>query len=234
MRRELTSPPTTEVPTGFAGWPSTRNLAPVNGIRFRHLRGWLALWTLCLIVGCSGKPETVMPAKSTGGSASTPDTAMVRSNPPASAPGKATEDDGPVYHLSHAQPKLKTTHLRIGANEMDAEVCRTITEISTGLMFRPGIGPDDGMIFLFNGPHQPAFYMKNVNFDIDVAYIDPEGVILEIVRLKAQDRTPVAAKSDRVQFVLEAAPEYFAKRNLGPGTLIMTDRGSLKGLLLGR
>ena len=206
----------------------------MKGNRRRHLCTWLALWSLCLIAGCSGKPENGLPAKSTGGSASTPDSATVRSHPPGSAPGKATEDEGPVYHLSHAQPKLKTTHLRIGATEMDAEICRTITEISTGLMFRPGIGPEEGMIFLFNGPHQPAFYMKNVSFDIDVAYIDPEGVILEIVRLKAQDRTPVAAKSDQVQFVLEAAPEYFTKHNLGPGTLIMTDRGSLKGLLLGR
>ncbi len=230
----MTDAPISEVPTGFAGRPSTRNLSPVNGIRFRQLRGGLALWTLCLIAGCGGKPERVTPAGSTGGSVSPPDTARVRSNPPASAPGKAHEDEGPVYHLSYAQPKLKTTHLRIGANEMDAEICRTLTEISTGLMFRTGIGPDEGMIFLFNGPHQPAFYMKNVSFDIGVAYIDPEGVILEIVRLKAQDRTPVAAKSDQVQFVLEAAPEYFAKRNLGPGTLIMTDRGSLKDLLLGR
>ena len=90
------------------------------------------------------------------------------------------------------------------------------------------------MLFLFGAPHQPAFYMKNVSFDIDVAYINPEGVILEIVRLKAQDRTPVPAKSDQVQFVLETATDYFTKHNLGPGSLVMTTRGSLKETFLGR
>ena len=84
------------------------------------------------------------------------------------------------------------------------------------------------MLFVFGAPYQPAFYMKNVPFDIDVAYIDSDGVITEIVRLKAQDRTPVAAKSDRVQFVLEAAPDYFTRHGLGVGTLVVSDRGALK------
>lgn len=143
-------------------------------------------------------------------------------------------DEGPVLHLAYAQPKLSTVRLRLGAHEMDAEVCRTMTQIATGLMFRPGIGPDDGMLFLFARPHQTAFYMKNVRFDIDAAYIGPDGVILEIVRLKAQDRTPVPAKSDQVQFVLETAPGYFERQNLGPGTLVMTAQGPLQRLLAGQ
>lgn len=101
-------------------------------------------------------------------------------------------------------------------------------------MFRQGIGPEEGMLFLFAQPHRPAFYMKNVSFDIDVAYIGPDGVITEIVRLKAQDRTSVPSKSDQVQFVLEVAPDYFTKHNLGPGTLVMTTQGSLKETFIGR
>lgn len=143
-------------------------------------------------------------------------------------------DEGPVLHLAYAQPKLSTVRLRLGAHEMDAEVCRTMTQIATGLMFRPGIGPDDGMLFLFARPHQTAFYMKNVRFDIDAAYIGPDGVILEIVRLKAQDRTPVPAKSDQVQFVLETAPGYFERQKLGPGTLVMTAQGPLQRLIAGQ
>ena len=182
-------------------------------------------------VGCGSKPASA--------TTSSPAEAAAAASPKATNPPVATyrepiADDGPVLHLSYAQPKLPTVRLRIGANEMDAEVCRTIPQVATGLMFRPGIGPEDGMLFLFNRPHQTAFYMKNVDFDIDAAYIGPDGVILEIVRLKAQDRTSVPAKTDQVQFVLETAPDYFSKRNLGPGTLIMTDRGPLKVLLVGQ
>ena len=182
--------------------------------------GWVTFGlTLTLLSGC-GSDVNGVPAHA----GTNPPSAQLGNSPS----GNTNKDVGPVYHLDHAQPKLPTVRLRLGAYELDAEVCQEITQIATGLMFRPGIGPEEGMLFVFNGPYQPAFYMKNVGFDIDVAYIDTEGVITEVVRLKAQDRTPVSAKSDRVQFVLEAAPDYFTKHGLGAGTLIVSARGTLK------
>ena len=187
-------------------------------VRSAGLTAALALG-LVLITGC-GRELKNPPGNPPAAPAATSSVVAARATP--------ASDEGPVYHLDHAQPKLATLRLRLGAHELDAEVCTTITQIATGLMFRPGIGPEEGMLFVFSGPHQPAFYMKNVSFDIDVAYIDTEGVITEVVRLKAQDRTPVPAKSDRVQYVLEAAPDYFTKHGLGVGTLILSDRGTLK------
>jgi uncharacterized protein len=190
--------------------------------------------TLVFAVGCGGEPGATNPTAASNPGAPNRVTVSSNSQTTAAAPRETPGDEGPVLHLPYAQPKLPTTRLRIGAFEMEAEVCRTQTQIATGLMFRNGIGPDEGMLFLFSRPHQPAFYMKNVSFDIDVAYIGPDGVINEIVRLKAMDRTAVPSKSDHVQFVLEAAPDYFSKRNLGPGTLVMTAKGGLKETFLGR
>lgn len=205
----------------------------MNGFWICRPLRWAALISLVLAAGCGGDPGANSSGK--GPAPVTPGTNLPAAHAAPTAPAKTeSADDGPVYHLSQAQPKLPTVRLRLGAHEMDAEVCRTIPQIATGLMYRPGIGPEEGMLFLFAQPHQPAFYMKNVGFDIDVAYIGPDGVILEIVRLKAQDVTPVPSKSDQVQFVLETAPDYFPKHQLGPGTLIMTTRGGLKETFLGR
>lgn len=144
-------------------------------------------------------------------------------------PRRAEESGGnPTYHLNQAQPKLPAIRLWVGTKSIAAEVCRSITEISTGLMFRPGIGPDEGMLFLFARPHQASFYMKNVGFDIAAAYMDSEGVIQEIVQLKAQDITPVPAKTPNVQFVLETDPGWFQRNGIGPGMSIGTDNGTLK------
>ena len=183
---------------------------------------------VAVVYGCGGPPAASSPVAA---SASASGTVTNRSVAPLDT---TPADSAPALHLAYAQPKLPTVKLRLGAHELDAELCRTITQIATGLMFRTGIGPEDGMLFVFAQPHQPAFYMKNVPFDIDVAYLDDEGVITEIVRLKAQDRTPVPAKSDRVQFVLETAPDYFPKHGLAPGTVVVTDRGPLKATLVGR
>ena len=141
-----------------------------------------------LAVGGCRQAENPAPAKS----------ASISTQPP---PGQ--------YHLDHAQPRLATTRIWIGTHAMDPEVCTGVTEVSTGLMFRPGIGPNEGMLFVFARPHQAAFYMKNVGFDIAAAYIDAEGVIQEIVKLQARNTNSVMAKSDNIQYVLETAPDWF-------------------------
>jgi hypothetical protein len=61
-----------------------------------------------------------------------------------------------VYHLSKAQPKLPTVKLWVGAAEVDAELCLTIPQVSTGLMFRDSIGPSEGMLFVFGEPRRRA------------------------------------------------------------------------------
>jgi uncharacterized membrane protein (UPF0127 family) len=137
----------------------------------------------------------------------------------------------PVFHLATAQVNLPQVKLWIGSREIVSEVCHTVPQIATGLMHRPRIGPEETMLFIFAGPRERSFYMKNVPFDIDVAYIDSEGVIQEIVRLKANDAQGVPSKSSRIQFVLEAAPEYFTRHGFGPGTLITTERGALAEVL---
>lgn len=152
------------------------------------------------------------------------------SSPSTTPPPRRADDAGgdPNYHLNRAQLKLPAIRLWVGTKSITAEVCRSVTEISTGLMFRPGIGPDEGMLFLFARPHQASFYMKNVGFDIAAAYMDSEGVIQEIVQMKAQDITPVPAKAANIQFVLETDPGWFERNGIGPGMSVGTENGTLK------
>lgn len=160
-----------------------------------------------------------------------------RSSPSAStnAPKSATvpvvpraDAEAPHFHMDRAQPKLATVKLWVGSKEIDAEMCLTRTQMATGLMYRPGITNDESMIFVFPQAQQVAFYMKNVGFDIDAAYIDGGGVIQQIVRLKKMDETPVPSTSNDIQFVLETAPGWFERNGIGAGALIKTPRRSLR------
>lgn len=146
---------------------------------------------------------------------------------PASKPPPAAATE-PQFHLDRAQPKLATVKLWVGAKEVDAEMCLTRTQIATGLMFRPGIQGDECMLFVFPQAQSVAFYMKNVGFDIDAAYMDSKGVIQQIVRLKKQDVTPVPSTSNDIQFVLETAPGWFEKNGIGVGAVVKTPRRSLR------
>jgi uncharacterized protein len=63
---------------------------------------------------------------------------------------------------------------------------------------------------------------------LSAAYIDPEGVILEIHDLKPLDETTVQADSDRVQFVLEVNQGWFARHHISTGAVVRTPQGALR------
>jgi uncharacterized membrane protein (UPF0127 family) len=116
----------------------------------------------------------------------------------------------------------------LGNQEITAEVALTLTEIATGMMFRTNLADNEGMLFVFNVPHRAAFYMKNTYLPLSAAYIDPEGIILEIHDLQPLDETPVEARSDQVQYVLEMRQGWFDRHGIGPGALVRTELGSLR------
>ncbi len=138
------------------------------------------------------------------------------------------------FHLNHAQARLPTVKLWLGAQELTAEVALTRTQIATGMMFRTNMLENEAMLFVFAEAHPREFYMKNCVISLSAAYVDSEGVILEIVPLQAGVLKPVPSKSDQVQFVLETTPGWFERNKVSVGSVIRTERGSLRETFAGR
>jgi uncharacterized membrane protein (UPF0127 family) len=132
-----------------------------------------------------------------------------------------------------AQPRLPTIKLRVGAHEMVAELARTSRQIASGMMHRAGMAPDEAMLFIYPSPRRVYFYMRNTLIPLSCAYIDGNGVIREIYAMKPGDETPIASRSDRIQFVLEVNQGWFEKNNIGPGSSVRTNRGALQDLMKG-
>jgi uncharacterized protein len=151
------------------------------------------------------------------------DAASLQSRPSAQIP-EATE----------AQPKLPTVKLYLGAETLDAEQALTEREQMTGMMFRTNIQDNDAMIFVFPGPFQASFWMKNCPESISAAYIDPAGVIQEIHHLEKNDTNGVVAASSNIQYVLETSDGWFGRHNVNVGMVIRTEKGSLAETYLRR
>lgn len=126
-----------------------------------------------------------------------------------------------------AQPKLQTMKLWLGAEEMAAELALTAEQVQTGMMFRTNLAENAGMLFVFSVPHRASFWMKNCPLPLSAAYIDPEGVILEIHDLQPHNTNSVVASSEQVQFVLEANQGWFGRHHVTPGMVVRTERGPL-------
>jgi uncharacterized membrane protein (UPF0127 family) len=126
------------------------------------------------------------------------------------------------------QPKLPTLKLWLGANrEVIAELARTSSQVMAGMMFREKMAENEGMLFIFGDATRRAFWMKNTRLPLSIAYIDPDGVILEIHDLHPRNEIPVVSKSYSVQFCLEMNQGWFERNMVGTGTVIRTEHGAM-------
>jgi len=133
-----------------------------------------------------------------------------------------------------AQPKLQTMKLWLGAEEMVAELALTGEQTQTGMMFRTNMAENAGMLFVFPEPFRAKFWMKNCPLPLSAAYIDPDGVILEIRDLQPQNTNSVVAASERVQYVLETNQGWFERHKVTAGMVVRTERGTLVDTFFGK
>ncbi|MFM8470384.1 MAG: DUF192 domain-containing protein [Limisphaerales bacterium] len=125
------------------------------------------------------------------------------------------------------QPKLPTIKLWLGAHELATEIARTPVEHQVGMMWRTNMAEMEAMIFIFDEPGRRSFWMRNTLVPLDIAYIAPDGTLLEVHAAQPRNETPLPSDSDRVQFVLETRQGWFQRNNVKPGMLIRTEKGSL-------
>jgi uncharacterized membrane protein (UPF0127 family) len=150
---------------------------------------------------------------------------------PQTPPAPSLPERDPLRgHLNHAQPPLPTVRVWVGAAELTAEIARTEVQIATGMMFRTNLAETAGMLFVFPpqmiGPKN--FYMRNCTVPLSAAYIQPDGVIAEIVDLQPGNEVGVQSQSANLQFVLEVPQGWFGRHQIQAGAVVRTERGTLQ------
>jgi uncharacterized membrane protein (UPF0127 family) len=135
----------------------------------------------------------------------------------------------PAHQLpTHAQSKLPTIRLWLGSAEVSAEMALTSLQEETGMMFRTNLDENAGMIFPLPGMERASFWMTNCPLPLAAAYINPQGEILEIHELHANDATSVVAQSRNILYVLEVNKGWFDRHHILPGTFVRTEHGTLQ------
>ena len=107
--------------------------------------------------------------------------------------------------------------LKIGEHSLVAEVAIDPAEQMNGLMNRESLKLNHGMLFIFPQPKKASFWMHNTSIPLDLAFLDADGVILEILPLVPFEEARVVSKSDQVAYALEVNRDWFGSRGLKPG-----------------
>jgi uncharacterized membrane protein (UPF0127 family) len=77
-------------------------------------------------------------------------------------------------------PTLATTTIKVAGHALKVEIVASDPERERGLMFREKLGRDDGMLFVFPDIGYHSMWMKNTYIPLSVAFVDNDGVILNV------------------------------------------------------
>lgn len=114
---------------------------------------------------------------------------------------------------------LPAVPLQAGLYIIQAEVARTPLERQIGLMHRPSLPINRGMLFVFEVPAVQCFWMKDTLVPLSAAFLQDDGTIVNIVDM--QPRSEQSHCSARpVRYVLEMNQGWFAKRGFKAGSRI--------------
>ncbi len=97
-----------------------------------------------------------------------------------------------LFFFSRPNPPLTSDKITIDGATFRVEVAATAAEKARGLSFRPSLAPDQGMLFLFDGhPGIQSFWMKDMNFPIDIIWIRGGKVLGFVEKAAPQPGTPL-------------------------------------------
>ncbi|MBS3916787.1 MAG: DUF192 domain-containing protein [Sulfuritalea sp.] len=109
--------------------------------------------------------------------------------------------------------------LSAGMHRIEAEVASNNTERANGLMNRPSMPMQRGMLFVFPEPGVQCFWMKNTLIPLSIAFLDDAGKIVQIADMQPQSLDNHCSAKP-VRFALEMNAGWFKSRGLAAGAKI--------------
>ena len=119
--------------------------------------------------------------------------------------------------------------IRIGSSDIYVELARTNAEQERGLGGRSTLGAYNGMLFIFNDPTIPGFWMKDMNFPIDIVWVRENRIIGVIENADPQigaieSELKVYTPPSSVDSVIELHAGAFKASNASVGDEVDTSR----------
>jgi uncharacterized protein len=121
--------------------------------------------------------------------------------------------------VASARAELPAITLSVGGHVLTAEVASAEPERSQGLMHRRMLPENRGMLFIFPQIAHHAMWMVNTYIPLSVAFLDADGVIINIADMTphTRDAHPAARPA---RYALETNRGWFARHGIKPGAKV--------------
>jgi len=132
---------------------------------------------------------------------------------------------GSVVELPSHEPRIDFDTATVAIETEDTmyqvhvEIADDQRQRARGLMYRPHLPTDAGMLFVYDDDRRDGFWMLNTWIPLDIAFIDAGGQIVDIRRMQPCPRAPCPTYAPDAPYrtALEVNQGYFAARGIEPG-----------------
>lgn len=119
-----------------------------------------------------------------------------------------------LYQSEKLQLGIKGTYLLVDVADSDQEKI-------TGLSNRPSLGRDEGMLFVYDPPFRPSFWMKDMLFPIDIIWIGEDKKVVAIEQAVTPETYPKSFQPPvPISYVLEVKAGFSKERGISTGDLV--------------
>jgi uncharacterized protein len=112
--------------------------------------------------------------------------------------------------------------VKIAGQNIKVDLAITLEEQEMGLGGRSELKENEGMLFIFDQPGKHYFWMKNMNFSIDIIWLDENLHIVYLKKdIKSESYPETFGPDVNTKYVLEVRAGFSEKNNLKEGDSVL-------------
>lgn len=123
-------------------------------------------------------------------------------------------------------------NIEIGGIALKAKIANTLQEQTRGLAGRHNLNDREGMLFVYNQPTEPRFWMKGMLIPIDIIWIANNRVIGIENNIQPDGGTIFYRPPSPIDYVLEVSSGWSERNNINVGDQVIIDTSSKFGGIL--
>lgn len=124
---------------------------------------------------------------------------------------------GKITETNPATAKINQI-LKINDAEIKIEIARSEPEMSRGLSGRISLPADSGLLFVYQENIVPAFWMKEMNFPIDIIWLDESKTVVDVTKNISPSTFPQTFSPNApIKYVLEVNANFADKHEIKIG-----------------
>lgn len=123
-----------------------------------------------------------------------------------------------INHTSKNLTPENIKYVKISGQNIKVDLALTPAEQTQGLSGRSSLDNNTGMLFIFEYPGNYPFWMKDMNFAIDIIWLDENMKVIYIKKdARPEDYPATYGPDGDAKYVLEVASGFSEKNNLKEG-----------------